>query len=111
MFELGLFMGRLGPKRTFVFYDSSAGLKIMSDLQGVGLVPYDGHRLETDYAAAIGAACEPIRRAIEESASLPVPDGSSTATSSSQPRVRKNTGPIRWINVTGSGDVSKPSRR
>ena len=64
IFELGLFMGRLGPRRTFVLYDRTAELKILSDLSGVTLAPYDGKWASTDRPAAIGAACNPIRDAI-----------------------------------------------
>jgi hypothetical protein len=64
VFELGLFMGRLGPKRTFVLYDRTADLKILSDLAGITLAPYDGKWAKTDIGAAIGAACNPIRQAI-----------------------------------------------
>jgi predicted nucleotide-binding protein len=39
MFELGLFMGRLGRSRTFIVYDVSTKLKIPSDLAGVILSP------------------------------------------------------------------------
>ena len=35
LFELGLFMGRLGRSRTFVAYNKDAGLKLPSDLAGV----------------------------------------------------------------------------
>jgi hypothetical protein len=64
VFELGLFMGRLGPRRTFVLYDRTADLKILSDLSGVTLAPYDGKWANIDLPAAIGAACNPIRDAI-----------------------------------------------
>lgn len=64
IFELGLFMGRLGSQRTFVLYDRTADLKILSDLSGVTLAPYDGKWASIDLPAAIGAACSPIRDAI-----------------------------------------------
>jgi hypothetical protein len=63
-FELGLFMGRLGRERTFVLYDASANMKLLSDLAGITLAPYDGEWAKENLAAAIGAACHPIREAI-----------------------------------------------
>ncbi len=67
LFELGLFMGRLGPKRSFVLFDNSPdlGLKILSDLAGITLADYDGGWANRDKDAAIGAACKPIRDVIE----------------------------------------------
>jgi predicted nucleotide-binding protein len=35
IFELGLFMGRLGRSRTFIVHQSNAALKIPTDLSGV----------------------------------------------------------------------------
>ena len=64
IFELGLFMGRLGPNRTFLLYDKSSNLKIMSDFDGITKVPYDGQWAQADLPAAIGTACTPITQAI-----------------------------------------------
>jgi len=64
LFELGLFMGRLGPRRTFVLYDSSIQLKLLSDLAGVTKATYDGAWAKVNLHAAIGAACNPIRNVI-----------------------------------------------
>ena len=65
LFELGLFMGRLGPKRAFVLFDKSSDVKILSDLQGIALAPYDGEWAKSEMDAAIGAGCQPIRDAIK----------------------------------------------
>ncbi|HST23991.1 MAG TPA: nucleotide-binding protein [Blastocatellia bacterium] len=64
IFELGLFMGRLGPRRTFIFYDKSVDLKLLSDLVGITKAEYDGAWAKENLAAAIGAACQPIRETI-----------------------------------------------
>jgi predicted nucleotide-binding protein len=64
VFELGLFMGRLGPKRTFLLYDKSVDLKLLSDLAGITKATYDGEWAKVDLPAAIGTACNPIRHAI-----------------------------------------------
>jgi hypothetical protein len=74
LLELGLFIGTIGRKRTFVVYDRTAGLKLPSDLAGVtlaGFQPPSGGTLQ----AAVGAACTQIETAINEQAVLP-PRGS-----------------------------------
>jgi len=35
LFELGLFMGRLGPSRTFIVHEKGVDLKLPSDLAGI----------------------------------------------------------------------------
>ena len=64
VFELGLFMGYLGRDRTFVLYDDSAGMKLLSDLSGISNAAYDGDWARDDLASAIGVACHPIREVI-----------------------------------------------
>lgn len=43
LFELGLFMGGIGPKRTFIVYDRTAGLRLPSDLAGVSAATFEPH--------------------------------------------------------------------
>lgn len=66
LFELGLFMGRLSPKRSFVLYDRASDLKLLTDLRGLTLAEYDGEWAKRDLPAAVGTACQPIRGAIEQ---------------------------------------------
>src|SRR5262245_25387722 len=40
IFELGLFMGRLGRSRTFILHEQNADLKLPSDLAGITRVTY-----------------------------------------------------------------------
>jgi len=71
IFELGLFIGKLGQERTYVLYDKTANLHILSDLAGITKAAYDGVWATTDLAAAIGAACQPIRLAIKKLGVIP----------------------------------------
>ena len=64
IFELGLFMGRLGRERTFILYQTDAGLKIPTDLSGVTMATYEWPRTNGNYRAAVGAACDSIREVI-----------------------------------------------
>lgn len=74
LFEFGLFVGHLGRERTyFVMPRGTKNFRIPSDLLGVEPATYDPDRLSDEPVAALGAACNKIRRAIRKSAK--VPDG------------------------------------
>lgn len=65
LFELGLFMGALGRRRTFILYDRTVGLKLPSDLAGVTcatFAPHSNGKLDS----ALGAPCTQIKGTIEE---------------------------------------------
>jgi len=64
LFELGLFMGRLGRSRTFVLHQAHADLKLPSDLAGLVTATYAWPRSDNNHRAAVGAASASIRRAI-----------------------------------------------
>jgi hypothetical protein len=66
IFELGLFMGRLGRERTFMLVDGNSHVKIPSDLSGVTAAVYRWPRNDGNYKAALGAACDEIRSAIRD---------------------------------------------
>jgi hypothetical protein len=61
VFELGLFMGRLGRSRTFIVHERDTTLKIPSDLAGIALSPY---RRRDNLSAALSPTCTPIIKAI-----------------------------------------------
>lgn len=60
VFELGLFCGRLGPKRTFVARPSSKSLRWLSDLDGFTPAHYDETLAKTNAEKATKQACEQI---------------------------------------------------
>jgi len=64
LFELGLFMGHLGRKRTFVVRPRGDDLKIPSDLAGLTTALYDWPRADGNHQAALGPACDSIRQMI-----------------------------------------------
>jgi predicted nucleotide-binding protein len=64
IFELGLFMGRLGRERTFILYQADADLKIPTDLSGVTMATYGWPRTDHNTQAAVGAACDSLREVI-----------------------------------------------
>lgn len=62
IFEAGLFMGRLNPKRTFIVRSNSELLKWLSDLKGFTAAPYDPTKANT--SKAVEGACKQIREAV-----------------------------------------------
>jgi hypothetical protein len=65
LFELGLFMGALGRKRTFVIYDRSVKLKLPSDLAGVTAATFEPHA-SGSLQSALGAATTRIEDQISK---------------------------------------------
>jgi Predicted nucleotide-binding protein containing TIR-like domain len=66
IFELGLFMGRLGRERTFIVRPASGLLQIPSDLAGISVATFDWPRSDGNYRAALGPACDLMREAIRD---------------------------------------------
>jgi predicted nucleotide-binding protein len=64
IFELGLFLGALGPERVFIIHPRNQGLQIPSDLAGVTCLTYKGNRKDQNLQAAIGPAATAIRNRI-----------------------------------------------
>lgn len=64
VFELGLFLGRLGRERTFFVYDNSKPLKLPSDLLGIAAATF-GPRSDGNIQAAVGPACNAISSRVQ----------------------------------------------
>lgn len=65
LFELGLFMGKLGRHRTILIHPRVANLKLPSDLQGLTLVSYEPRGTLDDLPTRLGAACHEIRKIVQ----------------------------------------------
>jgi hypothetical protein len=65
LFELGLFIGSLGPDRTFMLYDRTDPPVIPTDLAGITAATFAPH-VSGNLEAALGAPCAKIRRVVEE---------------------------------------------
>ena len=65
LFELGLFMGKLGRKRAFfILPEDQDRLRLPSDLLGISTATFDAK--QSNIEAALGPACFRIRQAIKE---------------------------------------------
>jgi len=66
IFELGMFVGRLGTERTFFLVpDDTTDLHLPSDLAGVTPGRYESGRRDNNWPAALNPACLQIRFAME----------------------------------------------
>ena len=62
LFELGMFIGKLGRKKAFVVHPGKNGISLPSDLAGITTAPYDPK--ERNLAAALGPVATRIRTAV-----------------------------------------------
>jgi hypothetical protein len=70
VFELGLFIGRLGPERVFLLSPRD-GVDLPSDLQGVTPITYRTDREDEDTQNAVNPAATDIRNAVKRLGRLP----------------------------------------
>jgi O-acetyl-ADP-ribose deacetylase (regulator of RNase III) len=65
IFELGMFIGRLGRDRSFLLTPNVSALRFPSDLSGIITAHYDTERFDRQPQAAVGPACAQIRQALK----------------------------------------------
>lgn len=65
LFELGMFIGRLGRSRTFMLLPNTPEVDLPSDLAGVITAHYDADRFDRQSRAAVGPACTQIRQSVK----------------------------------------------
>ena len=71
VFELGLFIGRLGRNRSFILMPKeSAGFHLPTDLLGISTATFQSPSRSDRLQAALGPACHDIRLAIRKHAAL-----------------------------------------
>jgi hypothetical protein len=74
IFELGLFVGRLGRYSNFIVKPRSVDLHIPSDIFGLTLADYDDQRTDGNLDAALGVSCTKIERQIKSLFNVEYPD-------------------------------------
>jgi hypothetical protein len=66
LFELGMFIGRLGKERSFIVRPKGVDMRLPTDLLGIITAKYDRERATREPAAALGSACTQIADAIKQ---------------------------------------------
>jgi hypothetical protein len=67
VFELGLFMGRLGRSRTFIVAPNGrTNLRIPTDLAGVMIGSFNPHRRDKNIRAALAPFCQAVRERVQK---------------------------------------------
>lgn len=75
VFELGLYIGRLGRQRAFVFLPQEHGdLRLPTDIVGMTTAIYESDRSDDNLVSATAVACNQARRRIQELGSSTEPD-------------------------------------
>lgn len=64
IFEVGLYIGRLGRERTWIVAPRGGNPRLPSDLLGVSVVNFEGNRQDGRWDAALGPASAKIRAAL-----------------------------------------------
>lgn len=66
LFELGLFIGRLGQERCFFLVPNAEKMRLPTDLFGVNPTKYESGRSDSNWEAAVNPACMQILRVINQ---------------------------------------------
>lgn len=67
VFELGLFIGRIGRERSFIIIPRGVDdLRIPTDLLGITPATFEPSRQDSNIVAALGPACNRVRKAINK---------------------------------------------
>ena len=66
LFELGLFVGRMGRQRSVLVAPADEDLRIPSDLHGMTILSFDPKRQDGNLSAALGPAANRIRTALRK---------------------------------------------
>lgn len=111
LFELGMFMGRLGRTRTFILHQNVA-FKLPSDLAGIQTLRYNWPRSDGSHVQAVAPACASIRRAIQALGFVDTRTSQAVSElarkqQTSERMLSEHARQIRWMQVALQGIVTQ----
>ncbi|MBC3539257.1 TIR domain-containing protein [Rufibacter sediminis] len=65
IFELGLFIGKIGKERCYIVKPRGVDLHLPTDLLGMTTADYEPNRSDNDLTSAVNVACNKIKREVE----------------------------------------------
>lgn len=99
VFELGLFIGKLGRARSFIIMPDKPTFHIPTDLLGITAGKYDASRSDGSYQAATGPVSHQIRSQIKKQGLLQKLDSDNISqTETAQEPVNKSLQQTYWVN-------------
>lgn len=84
IFELGLFIGKIGRERTFIIVPDKTNFHIPTDLLGITAGKYETDRSDGSFLAATGPVCHQIRTQINKIGPLNFYENNSEGNSNSE---------------------------
>lgn len=104
LFELGLFIGKLGRERVFFIVPDGEDIHIPTDLIGITPGKYDPNREDKSLQAATGPVCHQIRTQIKK-IGLIDPDETSKATDKKEDKIKSSE--YEWIHDFFNNEFEK----
>ena len=103
IFELGLFIGKLGKERSFILAPrNQKDFHLPTDLLGVNPADYEANRSDKNLLAALGPACNKILRVVESLGFI----GQDTITSEAEPE-QSEYDDVDIINLLATSIMTK----
>lgn len=80
LFELGLFIGKIGRKRSFIVMPDNSEINLPTDLLGINPGKYEASRSDENLKAGTGSVSNKIREAINKLGHITAPESESDTT-------------------------------
>lgn len=99
LFELGLFVGKLGRKRSFIIIPDNKDFHLPTDLIGMTPGKYEATRTDKNMQAGTGSACHKIRDVIIKQGTFNVTNEAPEVETIKKEKIKKNEGWFDYLFV------------